>query len=263
MDLGLKGRTAIVVASSKGLGKAAAFALAREGTNVAICARGENELRSTAEEIRNETGSEVLFQATDVQHPDQIKRFVLAAADKFGRIDILVNNAGGPPPKIFMELSESDWQNAINLNLMSTIHFTRKVVPYMQKNRWGRIINITSVSVKQPLDELILSNTARAGVVGLAKSLANELAQYNILVNNVCPGMILTDRVRNISRAISERQGISPHDVICNWGRNIPLGRIGEPEELANLITFLASEKAGYITGTTIQVDGGFIKGIM
>lgn len=263
MDLGLKGRTAIVVASSRGLGKATALALAREGTSVAICARGETELKKTAEEIRNETGVEVLLQTVDVLQPDQIKRFVSATADKFGHIDILVNNAGGPPPRIFMDLSESEWQNAINLNLMSTIHFTRKVIPYMQNNRWGRIINITSVSVKQPLDELILSNTARAGVVGLAKSLANELAQYNILVNNVCPGMILTDRVRNISRAMAERQGATPHDVITNWSRNIPLGRIGDPEELANLITFLASEKASYITGTTIQVDGGYVKGIM
>ncbi|MBI4595101.1 MAG: SDR family oxidoreductase [Candidatus Tectomicrobia bacterium] len=263
MDLGLKGKAAIVVASSKGLGKAVALGLAREGANLAICARGEKDLKQTAEEIKSATGVEVLFQIADVSQREQIKSFVLAAADKFGRIDILVNNAGGPPPGTFMDFSESDWLSAINLNLMSTIHFTRKVVPYMQKNRWGRIINITSVSVKQPLDELILSNTARAGVIGLAKSLANELAQYNILVNNVCPGMILTDRVRNISRAVSERQGVSPHDVISNWSKNIPLGRIGEPDELAGLVVFLASERASYITGTTIQIDGGYVKGIM
>jgi 3-oxoacyl-[acyl-carrier protein] reductase len=263
MDLGLRGRVAVVVASSRGLGKAAARELAREGARVVISARGQEELVATAEEIRQQTGSAVLPVIADVTRPPEIEALVRAAEQEFGHIDILVNNAGGPPPGQFTDMTDEDWLAAINLNLMSTIRLTRLALPGMLSRRWGRIINITSFSVKQPIATLILSNTARTGVVAMAKTLSRQVAAQGVTVNNVCPGYFLTDRMRNIARADARSEGKDPDEIISRWESAIPVGRLGRPEELAALITFLASERASFITGCTIQVDGGMLTGLL
>ncbi len=262
MELGLKGKVALVTASSKGLGKAVAFGLAREGAKTVICARGEETLRKTAEEIQKATGAEVLALVADLTKYEDIKKLVTETIKKFGRIDILFTNAGGPPPGKFMEFSDEDWQNAFELNLLSVVRLCREVIPHMKQQGGGRIIHSTSVSVKQPLENLVLSNSLRLGVVGLSKTLANELAPYNILVNVVCPGATATERLENIVNAQAKREGITEEEAKRSWTASIPLGRLGAPEEFANLVVFLASEKASNITGTAVQVDGGFIKGI-
>jgi len=263
MNLGIKDKVAIVEASSKGLGKAAAFGLAREGVKLTICARGKDELEKTADEIRKETSVDVLAVPADVSRTEDIHKVVSGTLDKYHRVDIIVNNAGGPPPGAFHDFTLEDWQKAVELNLFSTITFCREVLPLMKENNWGRIVNITSMSVKQPVDNLILSNTVRAGVVGLSKTLSNEFASFNITVNNVCPGRIYTDRITQLAHDRARKEGMSFDEVISAMERDIPMGRIGRPEELANLIVFLASERASYITGTTIQVDGGVTMGIM
>jgi 3-oxoacyl-[acyl-carrier protein] reductase len=263
MDLGLKERVAVVVASSKGLGKAAAWELAREGARVVVSARGQEELTATADEIRQQTGSPVLAVALDVTQPSEIDALVCTVEQEFGHIDILVNNAGGPPPGQFTDMTDENWLNAINLNLMSTIRFTRLVLPGMRQHHWGRIINITSFSVKQPSPTLILSNSARAGVIAMAKTLSRQVAAEGITVNNVCPGYFLTDRMRSVARADAEKEGRAPGEIIARWESMIPVGRLGKPEEMAALITFLASERASFMTGCTIQVDGGMITGLL
>ncbi len=262
MDMGLKDRVAIVAASSQGLGRAVAEGLAREGAKLAICARTESTLNATAEAIRNETGAEVLARPVDVTHYDQVRAFVAETAKRFGRIDVCVTNAGGPPAKPFADTTVEDWQAGVDLNLMSTLYLVREVLPIMQKQRWGRIITITSASVKQPLDNLVLSNSVRSAVTGLMKSLSNEYGKDNILVNNVCPGLTLTSRLDQLSAKAAEAEGIEPQQVQTQWGKRTPLGRIGRPEEFANAVVFLASERASYITGVSIAVDGGLVKGI-
>lgn len=262
MDLGLKDKVALVAAASRGLGKAAALELAREGAKVAICARTEATLRAAATEIEQTTGSEVLAVVADVSKADDIERLVQATVDRFGRLDILVSNAGGPPPGYFHDLSDDAWYTAVELTLMSAVRLCRAAIPHMQKNDWGRIVNITSVSVKQPIDSLLLSNALRAGVVGLAKTLSHQYASDGITINSVCPGWTLTDRVADLNAARARAQGISVEEAERQVTANIPVGRLGQPEELAALITFLASERAGYITGTAIQVDGGYVKGL-
>ncbi|MFX1362897.1 MAG: SDR family oxidoreductase [Promethearchaeota archaeon] len=263
MDLALEGKVAIVAASSKGIGKAIALALAREGTKLAICARGEEALKGTADEIIGKTGVEVLAIKADVTVEEDVQRLVRSAAEKFGRIDILVSNSGGPPTGVFEDIPQETWENAVDLNLMSTIYLCRAVIPYMKKQKWGRIINMTSVSVKQPIDGLILSNAVRAGVVGLSKSLSNEMAKDNILINVVGPGYTLTERVRELAKSKAMKEGISEEEVYEAWEERIPLGRLARSDEIANLVVFLASEKASYITGTTIQVDGGLVKSLL
>jgi 3-oxoacyl-[acyl-carrier protein] reductase len=263
MDMGIKDKVAIVAASSKGLGKAAALGLAREGVKLTICARGIDELEKTADEIRKETAVEVLPIPADVSKTEDIKRVVSETLNKYSRVDIMVNNAGGPPPGAFQDFTLDDWYKAVELNLFSTITFCQDVLPPMRENNWGRIVNITSMSVKQPVDNLILSNTVRAGVIGLSKTLSNEYASFNITVNNVCPGRIHTDRITQLANDRARNEGKSFEEVISAMEQDIPVGRIGRPDELANLIVFLASERASYITGTTIQVDGGVTKGIM
>src|SRR5580693_4980835 len=243
MDLGLKDRVAIVAASSKGLGKAAALGLAAEGAKLAICARGIEELQRTASEIR----TDVLARAVDVTIEAQIRGFVDDTLRKFGRIDICVTNAGGPPARRFEDTSSDDWHSAVDLNFMSTLHFARAVLPIMKEQRWGRLIAISSVAVLQPVDGLILSNAARSAVRGLVKSLSNEYAPYNVLVNNVCPGYTATERLKKLD--------VHPE-------MQIPLGRVGTPEEFANLVVFLASERSSYITGVSIPVDGGWTKAL-
>lgn len=263
MDLGLKGKVALVAGGSQGLGRAVAMEMCREGARVAICALDDPELPKAVEEITEATGGEVFGVPADLTDADQARNFVRKSAEHYGAVDILINNAGGPPSKTFLEIDDDLWHFGVKLNLMSTIIMTREVVPAMMEKRWGRIINMTSVSVKQPLDGLILSNTVRSGVVGLAKTLSNELASYNITVNNVCPGYTLTERVRSLSVVTAEKEGTTPEAVIKRWESSVPMGRLGRPEEFAALVTFLASERAGYITGASVQIDGGFYKGVM
>jgi 3-oxoacyl-[acyl-carrier protein] reductase len=262
MDLGLKDRVALVAASSTGLGKAVALGLAREGAKLALCARTQSTLDSTAEEIRRETGADVLAHAIDVTSYEQVRAFVSQVAARFGRLDICVANAGGPPSKSFADTSVDDWHNAAELNLMSTVYLAKETLPLMQQRRWGRFIAITSVTVKQPLDGLILSNAVRAGVLGLVKSLANEYGPYNILVNNICPGFTATARLNELAETLASKGGVSAADIEKRWASQAPLGRVGQPEEFANLVVFLASERASYITGESIAVDGGLVKGI-
>ena len=263
MNLGLQDRVAIVLAASKGLGRASAEALAAEGVWVVIGSRNRQQLEQTARDIRDKTGSKVLAVPTDVTKPDDLAAIVDATVREFGRVDILVNNAGGPPPGTFEQFGDAQWEAAFQLNLLSNVRMVRLVLPHMRKLQKGRIINIVSTSVKTPIDGLLLSNAIRTGVVGLAKTLSIELAPDNITVNNVCPGRILTDRIRQITR-IEEKvqQGMSEEEVLREASRDIPMGRIGKPEELAALVAFLASEQAGYITGTTIQVDGGLTRAL-
>jgi len=262
MDLGITGKTAIVAAASKGLGKAAALGLAKEGANLAICARGEDNLLETAEELSSITSARVLPIVADMTNPDDIQKLVAAAAAEFGRIDILVTNAGGPPSGLFSDFGDEDWQGAVTLNLLSTIRLCRTVIPHMRKVGGGSIVNIVSIVAKQPIEGMILSNSIRAAVIGLAKTLSNELAGDNILVNSICPGWILTDRMSSIVRHHAESQGTSYESTLANITADIPLGRCGTPEEVASLIVFLASERASYMTGTTIQVDGGLFKSL-
>ncbi|TFG24859.1 MAG: SDR family oxidoreductase [Promethearchaeota archaeon] len=264
MDLGLEGKVCLVLASSKGLGMACAQEFYREGAHVVICSRSHENLMQAREHIEKQVSShgsnKLLAVVADLQHEDQISSLVEKTIQEFGRIDILVHNAGGPPSAPIEKISQKDWKNSIDLNLLSFIRITYEILPYMQKQKFGRIIAITSVSVKQPLDNLVLSNTTRLGVVGFAKSLANEYAKDNILVNVVCPGPNLTDRMKELIDSTVQTTGRSEEEVMKNWIDQIPLGRLGKPEELANLVVFLASKKASYITGTTIQVDGGFSK---
>jgi len=263
MDLGLKGKVAFVAGASKGLGKAIATELSMEGARVAICAREHPELPGAVEEIRSLTGGEIIGIPADLTIMDQARDFVRKGLEHFGTVDILVNNAGGPPDKNFLEMDEDLWKHGFHLNLLSTVMMTREAVPTMIEKRWGRIINMTSVSVKQPIDGLILSNTFRIGVVGFAKTLSNELAPYNITVNNVCPAYTLTPRVRKLAAEIAVKQGITPEDVIERWKSQIAMGRLGRPEEVSAMVAFLASERAGFITGDSIQIDGGWYKGVM
>jgi len=262
MDLGLKDRVAMVAASSEGLGRAVALGLAREGAKLAICARTEARLASAAEEIGRSTGVEVLARPVDVTKHEEVEGFVRESAERFGRVDICVTNAGGPPAKPFAATTLDDWQAGINLNFLSAVYFAHEVLPLMKRQKWGRFITITSVSVKQPLDGLILSNAVRAAVSGLVKSLSNEYARDGVLVNNVCPGCMLTARMDNLATELAAAEGIPAERVRERWASQTPMGRLGAPEEFANVVVFLASERASYITGASIAVDGGFVKGV-
>jgi 3-oxoacyl-[acyl-carrier protein] reductase len=262
MDLGLKDRVAIVAASSQGLGKAVALGLAREGAKLALCARTESTLDAAADEVRAATGADVFTRALDVTVHQDVRRFVADTAERFGRLDICVANAGGPPSKSFADTTIDDWQSAANLNLMSTVYLAKETLPLMQQRRWGRFIAITSMTVKQPVDGLILSNAVRAGVSGLVKSLSNEYGPHNVLVNNVCPGYTATARLVDLSGRLAAKEGVAVADIENRWAAQAPLRRLGQPEEFANLVVFLASERASYITGVSIQVDGGFVKGL-
>ena len=262
MDLGLKNKVAIVAASSQGLGKAVALALAREGAKLAICSRKADAIESAAEEMRRATGVEVLALAIDVTRSDDVRRLVAETLHRFGRIDICVTNAGGPPSKSFAETTESDWTATVDLNLLSVVHLAREVLPIMSRQQWGRLLTITSVAVKQPVDGLILSNSVRTAVTGLVKSLANEYGKDNITVNNVCPGYTRTARLNELAARLAKNEGLTQDQAESRWTSAIPLGRLAEPEEFASVVAFLASERASYITGSSIAVDGGLVKGI-
>jgi 3-oxoacyl-[acyl-carrier protein] reductase len=262
MEMGLKNRVAIVAASSQGIGRATAAAFAAEGCRVAMCARNAQTLQASADQIRKQHNTEVLAEAVDVSDAGAVRRFVAAVVAKFGSADICVANAGGPPAKGFLSASMEEWQKAVDLNLLSAIHFAREVIPHMQRERWGRIVTITSISVKQPVPDLVLSNSVRAAVVGLVKSLANEFGKDGILVNNVAPGYTATDRLKELARARSAAQGKTEKEVSEGWAADAPLKRLGEPREVADTIVWLASERASYITGQTVLVDGGLYKGL-
>lgn len=263
MDLGLQGKVALVTAASKGLGRASALALAQEGARIAIASRHRERLEQAAQEIRQSSGQTVLAFPTDLQQSAEITSLVARTVEAFGGIDILVSNAGGPPAGTFETLSDEQWQAAFELTLLSAVRLIRAVLPSMKQRQGGRIIHIVSSSVKQPIAGLLLSNALRPGVIGLAKTLSVELAPYQITVNNVCPGRMLTDRLRQgASFRAKILQGQTEEEAFQELARDIPLGRPGQPGELGALVAFLASQQAAYITGTTIQIDGGLIQSL-
>ncbi len=257
MDLGIKNKIALVTAASQGLGKAAAIELANEGTKLAICSRNEEKINETAEEIQKLSGSEVLPVKADLDNKEDIENLIKEIEKKFDTVDILVNNTGGPKAGFFDDLSDEDWLKTFESTFLSAVRVTRKVLPFMKKNKWGRIVNISSVSAKQPIDNLMLSNGIRMSIHGWAKTLSNQLASDNILINNVCPGFTHTERVDGLIRAQVENSDSSHEDIIETIARDIPVKRIGQANELAALVAFLSSEKASYITGQSIAVDGG------
>ena len=265
MDLGINGRVAIVCAASRGLGKAAALAFAREGAHVVICARDKNSLESAAQEIRASAapGVRVLPVATDLTDPVAIRSLVATVVHELGGVDILVTNAGGPPVAEFPDLDDATWEKGVQLTLMSTIRCIREVLPHMQKHRWGRILNITSIAARQPVSDLIVSSTLRPGILGLSKVLANQYAKDGILVNSVTPGYILTDRQREIGTSRTGKRGKSLNHYLSDIARDIPAGRLGNPSELADVIVFLCSDRSSYVTGVTLGVDGGMAKGLL
>jgi 3-oxoacyl-[acyl-carrier protein] reductase len=263
MDLGMKGRVAIVAAASTGLGRAVAEEFAREGAEVAICARTAATLEKTAREIGAAHGRAVFWQAVDVTQPAAVHDFVQAVQHQYGRVDICVTNAGGPPSKKFLDISVEEWRAATDLTLLSAVYFAREVLPLMRARRWGRLITITSVSVKQPVDGLMLSNSLRAAVTGLARTLANEFGPDGITVNNVCPGFTTTERLNYLADAQSRQTGATREQIFERWSAEVPAGRLGRPEEFAAMVAFLASERASYINGTTIAVDGGRTKSLL
>jgi 3-oxoacyl-[acyl-carrier protein] reductase len=262
MDLGLKGRGVIVAASSQGIGRATAEAFAREGAQVAMCARNDKTLQEAAAHIQKETGAEVYAEPLDVTNEASVHHFVQQTAKRFGRIDVCVTNAGGPPAKNFLSIASTEWRHAVEMNFMSVVHMAKAVIPYMQRHRWGRIITITSVTVKQPVNELIMSNAVRAAVVGLVKSLSNEFGKDGILVNNVAPGYTATERLQELAGVKALAGGIAPEKIYDQWAADAPLKRLGTPQEIADAIVWLASERASFITGQTLLADGGMYRGL-
>ena len=263
MDLGLRGKVALVAAASKGLGRAVAEELAAEGVKLAICSRDAEAIESVGNEIAKATGAEVLARAADVSRTADVDAFVDAALSIFGRVDILLTNSGGPPPGRFETLDLAAWRKAAELTLFAPVEFARRLLPGMKERRWGRILNVTSITVKQPVDNLMLSNSLRAAVTGWARTLANEVGETGVTVNNLIPGYTRTDRVVELSEVIAKRDGITAEEAVARWEREIPLGRLGEPREFAALAAFIASERASYITGQSIAVDGGWIKSLL
>ena len=263
MKLGLEGRCALVCAASKGLGRASAAALAAEGASVAICGRDQSALTTTASEIARSTGAKVVAIPADVSRAADIDQLLARTVDALGTLDVLITNTGGPRSGPFTSFTDDDWRAAMDSLLMSVVRLSRGAIPHMRARGGGRIINITSISAKQPVAALVLSNTLRAGITGLAKTLAIELASDKITVNCVAPGYTATDRVIELNEAAAAREGISAADVQRRTEAGIPLARMGTPEEFGAAIAFLASEPAAYITGVTLQVDGGYIKGLM
>lgn len=262
MDLGLEGKVALVMAASKGLGRAVATELAREGARVVISSRDEDALSQTAAEMSEETGGEVEHRAADITRAEDVQALVSHAADRFGGVDVLVNNTGGPPAGTFDDFDDEGWQAGFELVLLSLIRSVRGVLPSMRERGGGRIVNIASSSVKQPIENLILSNTFRAGIAGLAKSLAIELAPDGILVNTIGPGRISTARSQSMDASQAEARGVPVEEVRGQFEARIPLGRYGTPEELARVAAFLASPANSYVTGQSILVDGGMVRAL-
>lgn len=263
MDLRIQGKVAIVAAASRGLGKATAMRLAAEGARIAINARSDGELRRAADEIRAATAAEVLPIAGDLTNEEDVRKLVSETKNKFDAVDILVANAGGPPAGFFDDFNSQHYREAVELNLISTINLCRQAVPHMRARGWGRIVAITSIAAKQPIDNLILSNTARAGVLGFMKSLSQQVAEAGITVNTVCPGYHLTERLASLASLTAQNEGATVEQVYARWAASTPMKRIGDPKEFAALVAFLCSEQASYMTGTVIQLDGGAYRGLI
>lgn len=263
MDLGLRGKVALVAAASKGLGRAVADELALEGARLVICARGRDALEAARGEIAERSRAEVHAVVADVSTTEGIDRVTAEAARRYGRVDILVNNAGGPPSGPFDKHDWNVWQNAVDLTLRSTVELTRAVLPGMRERKWGRVLNITSIAVKQPVDGLILSNSIRAAVTGWARTLANEVARDGVTVNCVLPGYTRTERVEQLNAATASREGTTLEEIQRRIEAQIPMGRLAEPREFGALVAFLASERASYITAQSIAVDGGWIRSLL
>ena len=263
MNLELTDKVALVAASSQGLGKAVAMCLAREGAKIALCARGSEALEATATEIRKETGVEVFAAPADVTAESRVKSYVEQVVAFFGRIDICVANAGGPPAKPFDQTTSDEWRRAIELNFLSTLYLAQATLPLMKAQRWGRFVSVTSISIKQPLPNMALSNSVRAAVTGLMKTLSTEYAPFNVLVNNVCPGYTATTRLTDLADALAKSGNTTPAEVASKWTSQIPLGRLATPQEFADAVVFLCSQRASYITGVSLAVDGGFAKGLL
>lgn len=263
MDLGIRGKVALVAASSRGLGRAVAEELAAEGVDLVLCARNEMTLNATANAIRESSGVRVVAVGADVSDPAAIEKVWGAARNDFGHVDILVTNAGGPPAGKFESHQPSAWSDALRLNFESVVNMTRAALPGMKQRRWGRIIHITSIAVKQPVDNLILSNSVRAAVTGFARTLANEVAADGVTINCVMPGYTLTDRIADLARASAQQQGTTVESQTAAWESQIPMHRLGTPREFAAMVAFLASERASYTTGASIPVDGGWIRSLL
>jgi 3-oxoacyl-[acyl-carrier protein] reductase len=263
MDLGLRGKVALVAAASRGLGRAIAAGLAAEGANLVLCARGADSLESTRDAISRDSGVEVHSVVADLSDAAHVSMVADQALRKFGRVDILVTNAGGPPAGTFEKHSWDAWERAVNLTLRSVVELTRAVLPGMRERKWGRVINVTSIAVKQPVDNLMLSNSVRAAVTGFARTLANEVATDGVTVNNILPGYTRTERVEELADATAAKEGLKRADIVARFEKEIPMRRLGEPEEFAALAVFLASRQASYITGQSIAVDGGWIKSLL
>jgi 3-oxoacyl-[acyl-carrier protein] reductase len=262
MELGLKNKVALVAAASQGLGKASAFALAQEGAHLVICSRNEQRLQKTAQEIKAKTGATVLPVVADVSKKEDLTRFVQAAKKEFGTIHVLVNNAGGPPTGHILNVPDEEWARGVELTLMSVVRLIREVLPLMEAHQWGRVISIVSIAAKQPINELLISSTLRPGILGLTKVLSNQYARKNITVNTICPGLILTKRQEELSASRAADKKMTLEEYLTESANTIPAGRLGRPEEIGNVVAFLASEQASYINGVNLLVDGGSAKGI-
>ncbi len=262
MDLGLKEKVALVAASTRGLGKATAVALASEGTEVIINGRDKHNIGEAAEEIRAKTGKLPFAVPADLTKPEDVDKMFREIAERFGTVHILVTNAGGPPAGGFDDFKDDQWMDAFQLSLMSAVRLIRSATPFMRKQKWGRIVNIVSLTVKQPIDNLLLSNSIRTSVIGLAKSISKDLARDNVLINNIAPYYVSTKRIDYLMEQTASRLGITKEAALQNIVREIPLGRLGTPEEFGDVVAFLCSQKNSYLTGSTIQFDGGAYKGI-
>ncbi len=260
MNLNLKNKNVLVVAASSGIGRAIAEMFLEEECNVTICSSNKEKLEIASKEIKDKFKKDVFYVKCNINNPEEIKSTVKSVENNFGAIDILVNNCGGPKPGYFDDLNDEHWKNALDQVLLSAVRFTRLVLPNMKKNNWGRIINITSISVKQPIDNLLLSNSLQSGVTAFAKTLSNQVGQFNITVNNVAPGLTLTGRLEELAELRAKDSGVSKEEMLKQMASEIPLKRLASPKEVASAAVYLSSEIAGYITGQTIVVDGGFIK---
>ncbi len=263
MDLGIRGRVAVVCGSSQGLGRAVAEVLAEEGARLVLNSRSPEKLDAARRALADATGAEVAAIPANLSDPASVEALIAGAEEVFGQVDILVTNTGGPPSGPFEAHSAEVWREAIEGNFESVVNLVRAALPGMKERRWGRILNVTSISVKQPVAGLILSNSIRAGVTGFARTIANEAAPFGVTVNNILPGYTRTERLVNLAEALSSREGGTVQEAYEGWEAEIPMGRVGEPHEFAALAAFLCSERASYITGQSVAVDGGWIKGLI
>jgi len=262
MNLGLKDKVALIGGASQGLGRAVAEELAAEGCSLILCARNEKTLNETCDAIRENTGGHVIPAVGNLSITADVEKIYKESLERFGQIDILVTNTGGPPAGRFEDLTPVNWEDAHRGLLTSVLDLTRLVLPGMKERRWGRILNVTSIAAKQPVDGLILSNSIRAAVTGFARTLANEIAEYGITVNNILPGYTATERVEELAQTLAAKEGVGPADIRTRWEEQIPMKRLGRTEEFAALAAFLVSERASYITGSSVAVDGGWIRSL-